>query len=218
MDFESPEFKKAMHDLRSQALSETAELRQQVTNALQPHYWQGLNPGMSLRGSELFRTQEDVDFDASRIERSLQTFAESGYFQTPPIASASSVERMRNCLETTQGAGWHPAFVFVYDDFWSAFRGPTIVRFLTGALGPNYGQLPYLWGHRVTANARGWHPHVDGPTPLEKLTVWLALTDATLENGCMYVIPRNSETERISDEYSTIPSIDRDSAKNFFKM
>ena len=150
--------------------------------------------------------------DSSGVDRALQMYFTWGYYQMPPIVADSAVDRMRKCFEVTQGAGWHATFVFVYDEFWRAFRGSQLLRFLTGALGENFGQLPYIWGHFVPANSRGWRPHVDGPSNLKKLTVWLALNDATLENGCMYVVPRNAETEKISDQFLTIESIDREEA------
>jgi hypothetical protein len=217
MDLESPELIKAMQDLRSRALSATPELDIQVTSALDPDYWQSLNSKMNVCGPEICETEETADLDPSVVERSLQMLSTLGYFQTPPIARNLSIEKMKSCLEVTQSAGWHPTFVFVYDEFWSAFRGPAMVRFLTGALGKNYGQLPYLWGHSVPANSKGWHPHVDGPSSLTKLTVWLALNDATLENGCMYVIPRNAETEKISDQFATLKSIGHDDARKLFQ-
>jgi hypothetical protein len=217
MDLESPELIKAMQDLRSRALSATPELDIQVTNALDPKYWQSLNSGMNVCRTEKSETQENADLDSSVVARPLQMLSTLGYFQTPPMAQSRSIEKMKSCLEITQGAGWHPTFVYVYDEFWSAFRGPALVRFLTGALGENYGQLPYLWGHSVPANSKGWRPHVDGPSSLTKLTVWLALSDATLENGCMYVIPRNAETEKISDQFATLKSIDRDDVRKLFQ-
>ena len=217
MDLESPELIKAMQDLRSRALSATPEFDIQVTNALDPKYWQSLNSRMNICGTEIHDSQENVDLDPSVVEHPLQMLSTLGYFQTPPIARNLSIEKMKNCLQVTQSSNWHPVFVFIYDEFWSAFRGPAMVRFLTGALGKNYGQLPYLWGHSVPADSKGWRPHVDGPSSMSKLTVWLALSDSTLENGCMYVIPRNAETEKISDEFATLKTIDRGDAWKLFQ-
>ena len=217
MDLESPELMKAMQELRSRALSATPELDIQATNALDPKYWRTLNPRMKVCGPDICETQENANLDPYVVERPLHMLSTLGYFQTLPLARNLSIEKMTTCLQVTQSTNWHPVFVFVYDEFWSAFRGSAMVRFLTGALGENYGQLPYLWGHSVPANSKGWRPHVDGPSSSTKLTVWLALSDATLENGCMYVIPRNAETEKISDEFATLKSIDRDDARKLFQ-
>lgn len=188
-------------ELRARAISASTDLQNKLENALHPNYWQTLNPTMTVCGSEPVETIESFDPDPSRVEQPLRTFSAFGYFQIPPTVDAVAVEKMRRCFETTESAGWPPVFVFVYDEFWRVYRGPLLVKFLKGALGEEYGQLPYLWGHHVPANSRGWRPHVDGPTEVKKLTVWLALSDATLENGCMYVVPRNSETEKMSDQF-----------------
>jgi len=45
----------------------------------------------------------------------------------------------------------------------------------------------YLIPRRGSA---GWPPHIDGNGE-QRVTIWIPLTDSTLENGCIYVIPRN---------------------------
>jgi Phytanoyl-CoA dioxygenase (PhyH) len=166
-----------------------------------PQYWQELNPGMTICGKEPGQPVENPGADLSIVETAVQTLSTSGYFQMPEIVAGSVAEQMKRCFELTRNAGWPPVFVFVYDEFWRVYRRPILVRFLTRALGEGYHQLPYFWGHYVAANSSGWRPHADGPSALHKLTVWLALSDATLENGCMYVVRRNSDTEKISNGF-----------------
>ena len=135
------------------------------------------------------------------METALQTLSTSGYFQLPGIVAGPVAGQMRRCFDVTRNAGWPPVFVFLYDEFWRVYRTPLLVEFLTRALGEDYHQLPYFWGHYVGANSKGWPPHADGPSALHKLTVWLALSDATLENGCMYVVRRSPDTEKISNGF-----------------
>jgi hypothetical protein len=201
MDPKSPELMNAVMELRARALLEPPELHTQVKNALDAQYWRELNPRMAVCGTGQSESFERPGVGPAGAEGPLQMLSTSGYFQMPPIVADSLVNRMRSCFEATQAAGWHPTFCFVYDEFWRAFRGPTIVKFLIGALGEGYHQLPHCWGHYVAAGSKGWRPHVDGPTPIKKVTVWLPLNDATLENGCMYVVPRNNETRQISDQF-----------------
>ena len=201
MDPKSPELLKAVKELRERALPESPEVQAQLINALNPQYWPKLNPSMNVCGNPAHETFENPGVNPSVVDGALQMLSTRGYFQIPPIAATTATENMRACFENTQAAGWHPTFVFVYDEFWRAFRGPALVRFLAGALGEGYFQLPHCWGHYVPANSSGWKPHVDGPCPYNKLTVWLPLNDATLENGCMYVVPRNNETKQMSDDF-----------------
>jgi hypothetical protein len=208
MDPKSPEFMKAVMELRERALPETPELQARVSNALDEQYWRKLNPAMTVCGSKPHEPIENAGVDPLIVDEPLQMLSARGYFQIPPIVEGRVVEKMRTCFEATQDAGWHPVFAFMYDEFWRAFRGPAMVRFLAGALGEGYCQLPHCWGHFVPANSKGWRPHVDGPSTFNKLTVWLPLNNVTLENGCMYVVPRNAETEKLSDDFSSRKSFD----------
>jgi hypothetical protein len=91
-------------------------------------------------------------------------------------------------MQAIHGAGWPDVFAFVYDEFWLATRLPALSQVLTAALGARYQQLPDIWGHYVSPGTRGWKPHLDGNAG-DRFTVWIALSDATLENSCMYLIP-----------------------------
>ena len=195
MDPNSAEFRKTILELRARALAGNSNLDVQLNNALDPRYWRKLNPAMSIYGKEPVAIFENSAVDASILESALQTFSASGYFQMPAVLCKSAVEQMSTCFDVTRNAGWHPTFVFVYDEFWRAFRGPVVARLLRRVLGEDYRQLSYIWGHYVPAGSSGWRPHVDGATDSNKLTLWLALSEATLENGCMYVVRRNAETD-----------------------
>ena len=99
---------------------------------------------------------------------------------------------MRRCVETLIQKGWPAVFAFVYDEFWLLPRIPSLKRFLRSVLGREYRQLPHIWCHFINTAAghSGWVPHVDGPMNSGRVTLWFPLSDATLDNGCMYVIPK----------------------------
>ena len=48
MDPNSPEFRKAALELRARAITEDFDLDARLKNALEPRYWQDLNPGMTI--------------------------------------------------------------------------------------------------------------------------------------------------------------------------
>src|SRR5579862_1169475 len=206
MDPKSPEFLKTMMELRTRAIAENHDVESQLKKVLDRNYWRRLNPDMTVCGEQPVISANIRGVDPSLVEPPLKTFFTSGYFELPAIVPSAAIHKMKSCFDAIQNAGWPTGFVFIYDEFWRVFREPFLARFLTGALGKGYRQLPYCWGHFVPPNSRGWRPHVDGPTVLPKLTVWLALTDATLENGCMYLVPRNSQTAEISDRFLAIAS------------
>jgi len=82
-------------------------------------------------------------------------------------------------------------FAWVYDDFWALTRIPDVADLLASQIGEGYSQIPHIWTHVVPAmvGSAGWVPHFDGPAE-GRASVWIALTDATLTNGCMHVVPR----------------------------
>jgi ectoine hydroxylase-related dioxygenase (phytanoyl-CoA dioxygenase family) len=71
-------------------------------------------------------------------------------------------------------------------------------KLLTCLLGDGYGLLSAFWAWRLAPGTAscGWPPHRDRAgitvqkdgTP-NSITVWIALTNATPENGCIYVVP-----------------------------
>ena len=103
---------------------------------------------------------------------------------------------MAAAIAKLAGLGIPPVFCLVFDLFWvPAFR---LSRIVNAALGADHAILPGIWiWHVDPAKAEsGWHPHRDiGHEALfpdrrpRTLTAWLALTDATPLNGCMYVVP-----------------------------
>ncbi len=76
-------------------------------------------------------------------------------------------------------------------------RRPEFVAISTKVLGPD---VDLYWNQSVYKEGQGdaefpWHQD-DGYTPVVPspyLTLWLAINDATLENGCLSVLPRSHE-------------------------
>jgi phytanoyl-CoA hydroxylase len=76
-------------------------------------------------------------------------------------------------------------------------RRPEFVAITTKVLGPD---VDLYWNQSVYKEGHGdaefpWHQD-DGYTPVDPspyLTLWLAVSDATLENGCLSVLPRSHE-------------------------
>lgn len=120
-----------------------------------------------------------------------------GYFELPGAIPPNVVRRMNDAIDAVVAAGWPPAFVFVYDEAWLAARAPGLSQVLNAVLGPGYLQICHVWIHvvKAAAGATGWSPHTDGhanSNPRGRLSVWIGLTDSTIDNGCMHVIPRRA--------------------------
>src|SRR5205085_4621364 len=90
-------------------------------------------------------------------------------------------------------------FSFVFDEPWAAAaRFQTV---LSAALGSGYRQLPDFWAWYIQPSneGRGWVPHRDRPgTPRQDglpatVSLWVALSESTPRNGCMYILPRGRD-------------------------
>lgn len=97
-------------------------------------------------------------------------------------------------------SGWNPGLPEALCDQWLALAGhPALLERVRSVLGPDV----ILWGSQLFCKPAGdglevpWHQ--DGQywpiRPLSTCSVWLAIDDATPENGCMRFIP-GSHRER----------------------
>ncbi len=69
-------------------------------------------------------------------------------------------------------------------------------------LGRDYIRLPDFWSWRIdpATEGRGWRPHRDKRGDVlfqdgspKSISVWVALTEATTLNGCMYILPADRD-------------------------
>jgi hypothetical protein len=176
----------AEHLLGGVELSE-AELAARLVRARDVDYWRRLAPGLTLDGTTLLPAL--ATNDAALRTVSLQ-FQQDRYFRTPPLLPSASLAALNRSIDIVVADGWPPVFALIYDPLWSCCRLPALATLLTSHLGPGFVQIPHLWVHVVPAvtGAVGWMPHADGFRPA-RVSMWLALTDATLDNGCMHIVP-----------------------------
>lgn len=140
-----------------------------------------------------------------------------GYLQLPPIFSDDQLAPLRSGLSKLETAGIPPVYIYVYEHPWALFAhlGPLIAHFL----GEHYALLPNFWAWHLplTPGASGWPRHrdcdaetrfpgADGWQSLMSLSFWLALTDATPENGCMSVLPRSWEANPAKSDGRALPA------------
>ncbi|HYD45673.1 MAG TPA: phytanoyl-CoA dioxygenase family protein, partial [Phenylobacterium sp.] len=123
-----------------------------------------------------------------------------GYFQETDPALAGIAAALSAAIERLRERGLPPVFIFLFDEAWLAFFRQHAM--LSTFLGADYQVLPDFWAWRIdpAAGQAGWRPHRDkgrnalGPdaAPLS-LTMWIPLTPATPQNGCMYILPANRD-------------------------
>lgn len=133
-------------------------------------------------------------------DQQLSAYQELGFLHSIPILSNAEVDHYRAEIERTCAAiggrvtrlnGLHLFFRWA----WDLSTHPRLLDCLEQLLGPNIlltsTRMFYKYGR--TASYVGWHQDgitqrlEDGRAP----AVWLGLTAATVENGCLRVIPRS---------------------------
>ena len=179
------------------------EFELRLRQALEPDYWRRLNPALSIQGNSVSDEIEVKPLGSIELSGLSSKLAEEGYFRAESVLAPSEIVRIRNAIESLRDERWPAVFAFVYDQLWSIFRVPPLHRLLTEFLGLGYRQNSKLWTHYVAQQpgAHGWPPHVDSGEP-SRLTVWIPLTDATDENGCIYLVPANRVPDSLSSDFT----------------
>ena len=205
MDITKNVTEEALRQLLEQARLPEDEVTSRLKKALSPAYWEELNPSLSVGRDVAPDAVETTAIDSQRQNELLNKFNQQGYFQIEPLLSESLVKSMRECVALLKREGWPPVFAFIYDQFWLVWRIPSLVRLLSAILGPGYQQTFQVWSHYIPARsgAAGWPPHLDGYQEPDRLTVWIPLSDATLDNGCIYLIPKHFFPSKIVETKNT---------------
>jgi ectoine hydroxylase-related dioxygenase (phytanoyl-CoA dioxygenase family) len=173
-------------------------------------YWRGLAPHLSLGAAGRVEAAAAA-IPAAPLDAAAADVRRRGYFQLDGVVPPHTIQNLRRAVEVLAAAGWPVVFSFVYDEFWAITRSAPVLGLVRRVLGEDCVQLEGIWTHYVkpVRGSHGWAPHVDstgyrnGPGGLG---VWFALSEATLDNGCMHVIPSDLVAEQTAAEFSTISS------------
>jgi hypothetical protein len=165
-------------------------------------YWQRLNPHLHVSPHPAFRPA--LDISKQRLDQISDTLHHDGYLHQDPIFQTEDIAALRLGIENLVQAGWPAAFIYVYDEVWDFFY--QLNEFLSYFLGDGYGLLPHFWAWHIDKDdngaTSGWPPHVDYSGEcaffddyLISLSLWIPLSNATAENGCMNILPLSRQKE-----------------------
>jgi len=167
-----------------------------------PEFWRALAPGLSIDAAP--ETVKPVRFGAQTLDTISRSMFVEGYLEVPPVLNGDDLLCLRAAMESLSEHSLPAAFIYLFDQPWSLFR--SIEGLISHFLGEDFKGLPNIWAWNIpkTEGASGWpiHRDCDAPTRFENsdfgqtlmaLSVWVPLTDATLENGCMHVLPRSRQ-------------------------
>lgn len=167
-----------------------------------PAFWERMAPNLGL---DIKRPQAPcIEITTEALTGVSASMARDGYFQLPPLFKAVEIDAIRAGVLALVNAGLPPVFIYMYDEPWALFQRlqPVIGQFL----GDQCALLPNFWAWHIPTieGASGWPKHRDcsaetrfvsrdAGTTLMSLSLWVPLTDATPDNGCMMVLPKELE-------------------------
>ncbi len=169
-------------------------------------------------------TPEEAWERYSLSQEQLSFYEENGYLSHIPLLEEHQIEVLRGELEALRDPG-HPSHALFYEFHTNESPDPSKVLFHSlghWRIGPGFHDV--LWNPRFVVPAsqllgvravRFWHDqlfckparhggvvawHQDysywtRTTPLQHLTCWVGLDDATSENGCLQYIPKSHRWE-----------------------
>jgi hypothetical protein len=206
------ELRRVAGDLLQKARLRPEEIERRLAQAVDIGYWDRLNPFLTTHR----KAPEESPWAAERptLPEMAAHLREHGYFPAQPAFSRALMEKMVAGVEVLRREGWPPVFSFVYDEFWFTAQCPSVVTLLSSVLGVGYRQNSKIWTYYVPASraTHGWHPHMDNDfEPEGRITIWIALSDATLDNGCIYVVPSDRLPDSLRGRsYASIQSVQKD--------
>ncbi len=172
------------------------ELAERFDAALDVDRWRRLVPYASI--GERVANDDHARINAKDAVREKQRLDEDGYFCLKQVFDRGRIARMLDIAKAVRADGWPVAFAFVYDDFWSIARSPSLSAFLEASVGPDFLQNTVVWAHWVpdAKGVAGWRPHDDCRGGGETfLSMWIPLSDATVDNGSMFLVPDRMSRE-----------------------
>ncbi len=162
--------------------------------------WQAICPELTIEGAGRNRCaalSEDMLGQASDDIRV------RGYLQLPQVIPSKLIAPLRTGMALLKDQNILPVYIYLFDEAWHLFEELRPV--ISQILGEGYKTLPNFWAwHLSETGHAGWPPHKDcsadtvfdvgGDQIFMSLSLWVPLTDVDAENGCMFVIPREQET------------------------
>ena len=182
-------------------MTDTSSIAQRFGALADPALWRGIAPTLHVGEERLAAaTAAPFQFEASRLAAHDADLMREGYFQLPHLDWGFDFARVAAGVSAVVAAGYLPVFAFMYDEPWYMYARLRSV--LATVLDERYMMMPAFWAWHVDGvrEPAGWGPHRDlGHRTLlpdrrpKAMTFWLALSDATPDNGCMYILPADRD-------------------------
>ena len=170
-------------------------------------YWKKLCPNLHLCDKDYMKKNKKViSIDKGLIKTCKNRIEEEGYFnlglEATNIMGEKREERFKLLIESIEiliKQGHPPSFILMYDEAWDICNQMSMI--MQECTSGNKNNLDMLVWHINQKNGEsGFNPHRDRqPTDIKSSfrednsakysTFWMALTNSTPENSCLYFLP-----------------------------
>ena len=171
-------------------------------------YWRRIAPGLHVNDSDFIARALATPPELSPVvvERCKAQLQSDGFFTLPPESlpwSGLSFKAMRLAVRQLQRRGWPATLLLAYDEVWAmAHQLSHLMAAVSGGCANSLDML--AWSITPSLGQSGFAPHRDRqpadvaasfrPDGTAKYTtVWVALSEATPENSCLYLVPRQHD-------------------------
>ena len=161
-------------------------------------YWRSLNPQSTIT-QDPFLTDFSPYEIPDNMERHREQLRREGYFQTSPVIPREDRDKLIKLIQTVVDHGSLSTYALLYDDFYHIAQ--KLSNILTPILGQNYQLVPDEFEAYLIDTGdeeAGSGPHRDSLRSTDAfdedglpalINIWVALSDSTPLNSCMYVLP-----------------------------
>ncbi|MBS2016692.1 MAG: phytanoyl-CoA dioxygenase family protein [Deltaproteobacteria bacterium] len=162
-------------------------------------FFEGLAPALTGlagdAGPEALRAPDDA----------CGAIARAGWITIAEVASAAERQAVSSAIDALAHEGLPPLFVYAYPAVWAI--GVRVARVISSALTARYDVIEDAWAFRVPVGPAyaGWPPHrgsyrlARDPRTPDSVNVWIAISEATVDNSCMYVVPLDRDAAYPAD-------------------
>ncbi len=178
-------------------------------------FWTDLCPNLTISDLPIRNSPEPARNDRSEIQREKLLLLEEGHLRFESLIDRNATSQLADGVRKLVESGIPTPFLFVYDEAWQLFG--TLRHHITALVGERFlvGGDMWVWHVPPNSSGRGWAPHRDdqyadsafAPNGDPNLiSLWIALTDATVDNGCIYVLPKTLDPGWPKPKTRNIPS------------
>eukprot|EP00924_Labyrinthula_sp_SR-Ha-C_P001690 snap_masked-scaffold_18-processed-gene-6.43-mRNA-1 protein AED:0.04 eAED:0.04 QI:0/0/0/1/1/1/2/0/392 len=202
---------------------ELKRTEQLIDTLFDKFYWRKVCTTLSVCENNINRGEKIISQE--EIRRKQQQFIKSGFFKlqvdcatelNPNIESL--VRKLADSIVTLIRYEYPPTFIFLFDEVWEIILSMSSSLSKISAGNSFVGDV-YAWFVDPKLKQRGWGPHRDrmgsdhtsfSQQKIPKLsTTWLALTEATPLNSCLYVVPAELDPFYYEQDLPNVDPLER---------